>query len=47
MAGFGSAKLGRFVKQYADLRGVLLDATQRFAADVESGSFPAAEHTFD
>ena len=47
MAGFGNAKLGRFVKQYADLRGVLLDATQRFAADVESGSFPAAEHTFD
>ena len=47
MAGFGNAKLGRFVKQYADLRGVLLDATQRFAADVESGSFPATEHTFD
>ncbi len=47
MAGFGNAKLGRFVKQYADLRGVLLDATQRFAAEVEAGSFPAAEHTFD
>jgi len=47
MAGFGDAKVGRFVKQYADLRGVLLDATQRFAAEVESGSFPAAEHTFD
>jgi len=47
MAGFGNAKVGRFVKQYADLRGVLLDATQRFAAEVESGSFPAAEHTFD
>ena len=47
MAGFGNAKVGRFVKQYADLRGVLLDATQRFAAEVESGSFPTAEHTFD
>ncbi len=47
MAGFGNAKLGRFVKQYADLRGVLLDATQRFAAEVEAGSFPADEHTFE
>ncbi len=47
MAGFGNHRLGRFVKQYADLRGVLLDATRRFAADVEAGEFPAAEHTFD
>lgn len=47
MAGFGNNRLGRFVKQYADLRAVLLDATRRFAADVESGAFPTAEHTFD
>jgi 3-methyl-2-oxobutanoate hydroxymethyltransferase len=47
MAGFGNAKLGRFVKQYADLRGVLLDASRRFAAEVETGAFPGAEHTFD
>ncbi len=47
MAGMGSGRLARFVKQYADLRGVLLDAARAYAAEVESGAFPAAEHTFE
>ena len=46
MAGLRQGQLPRFVKQYADLRKVLNDAAQAFAEDVESGSFPGAEHTF-
>ena len=47
MAGFGNNKVGRFVKQYADLRGALLGAARSFASDVEAGAFPTAEHSFD
>jgi 3-methyl-2-oxobutanoate hydroxymethyltransferase len=46
MAGLRTGKLPRFVKQYADVAGALTDATQRFAEDVRSGQFPAAEHTY-
>ncbi|CAM3717213.1 3-methyl-2-oxobutanoate hydroxymethyltransferase [Pseudomonas reidholzensis] len=46
MAGLRSGPLPRFVKQYADLRKVLGDAAQAFAADVAEGTFPGPEHTF-
>jgi 3-methyl-2-oxobutanoate hydroxymethyltransferase len=46
MAGLRADKGPRFVKRYADLAGVLADATRRFAEDVRDGQFPAAEHTF-
>jgi len=46
MAGLRTGRMPRFVKQYADLHGVLLQAAKDFAADVEGGSFPAEEHTF-
>ncbi len=45
--GLNSGRLPRFVKKYADLRGVMLDAAREYAADVANGSFPAAEHSFD
>lgn len=44
--GLRTGKLPRFVKQYADLRSVLLDAARAFDAEVKDGSFPAPEHTF-
>ena len=44
--GLRTGRMPRFVKQYADLHGVLLGAAQEFAADVANGSFPGAEHTF-
>ena len=47
MAGLRTGKAPRFVKRYADLAGVLGDATRRFADEVRNGEFPAAEHTFD
>ena len=38
---------GPFVKQYADLHGVLLEAAQDYADDVRAGTFPATEHSFE
>jgi 3-methyl-2-oxobutanoate hydroxymethyltransferase len=46
MAGMRTGRLARFVKQYADLHGVLLDAARQFASEVSDGSFPSEEHTF-
>jgi len=47
MAGLRTGRAPRFVKKYADLAGVLGDATRRFADEVRQGEFPAAEHTFE
>jgi 3-methyl-2-oxobutanoate hydroxymethyltransferase len=47
MAGLNGGKAPRFVKRYADLRGVLLKAAQDYADDVRGGTFPAPEHSFD
>ena len=46
-AGMTEGRVPRFVRQYADLRGVLTDAVQRFRADVNSGSYPAPEHSYE
>ncbi|MEW2525972.1 3-methyl-2-oxobutanoate hydroxymethyltransferase [Streptomyces sp. NPDC047071] len=45
MLGLTGGKMPRFVKQYADLRGVMGDAAKAFAEDVVGGAFPAAEHS--
>jgi 3-methyl-2-oxobutanoate hydroxymethyltransferase len=44
--GLRTGKMARFVKQYADLHGVLLDAARAYAAEVKEGAFPGPEHTF-
>jgi 3-methyl-2-oxobutanoate hydroxymethyltransferase len=46
MAGFGSGHTPKFVKPYADLRGVLLDAATRYRDDVVPGSYPDADHSY-
>jgi 3-methyl-2-oxobutanoate hydroxymethyltransferase len=46
MAGLRTGKMPRFVKRYADLAGVLTEATEKFAEEVRGGQFPAPEHTF-
>ncbi|MFI6075516.1 3-methyl-2-oxobutanoate hydroxymethyltransferase [Actinoplanes sp. NPDC051343] len=46
MSGMRTGKAPRFVKRYADLAGILTDATRQFADEVRSGEFPATEHTF-
>jgi 3-methyl-2-oxobutanoate hydroxymethyltransferase len=38
--------MARFVKQYADVHGVLLDAARSYADEVRTGRFPGPEHTF-
>lgn len=47
MAGLRTGKAPRFVKRYADLAGVLAEATRQFADEVRHGEFPATEHTFE
>jgi 3-methyl-2-oxobutanoate hydroxymethyltransferase len=46
MAGLRTGQVPRFVKRYADLHGVLLEAAKSYAADVAAGTFPGDEHTF-
>jgi 3-methyl-2-oxobutanoate hydroxymethyltransferase len=46
MAGLRQGPMPRFVKRYAELAEALSAATAQYAAEVRSGQFPAAEHTF-
>ncbi|WP_148575216.1 3-methyl-2-oxobutanoate hydroxymethyltransferase [Nocardioides caldifontis] len=46
MLGLRTGRLPRFVKQYADLHGVMVEAARAYAADVAAGTFPGPEHTF-
>lgn len=46
MAGLRTGKLPRFVKQYADMHGLLERAAREFAEEVGAGTFPGPEHTF-
>jgi 3-methyl-2-oxobutanoate hydroxymethyltransferase len=46
-AGYGSGRVPKFVKQYADLRGVLTDAVTRFREDVATRSYPGPEHSYE
>jgi 3-methyl-2-oxobutanoate hydroxymethyltransferase len=47
MAGLrAEGKAAKFVKQYADVTQVLTDATHAFAAEVQAGIYPGAEHSY-
>jgi 3-methyl-2-oxobutanoate hydroxymethyltransferase len=46
MAGMNRGRTPRFVKRYADLGGVLLDAAKRFADEVRGGDYPDTEHSY-
>jgi 3-methyl-2-oxobutanoate hydroxymethyltransferase len=45
-AGFTQGRIPKFVKQYANLSKVLLEAAQAYREDVESGVYPAPEHEY-
>jgi 3-methyl-2-oxobutanoate hydroxymethyltransferase len=47
MAGLTPGRTAKFVKKYADMHGVLLDASKAWASDVVSGAYPAPEHTYE
>jgi 3-methyl-2-oxobutanoate hydroxymethyltransferase len=44
--GLRTGRMAKFVKQYADVHGVLLEAARQYAAEVADGTFPGPEHTF-
>ncbi len=46
MAGLTPGAPLTFVKQYADLRGILTEATRAFSDEVRQGRFPGPEHSF-
>jgi len=46
MAGLTPGPGPKFLKRYADVRGVLSTAAQAYADDVREGRYPAAEHGY-
>ena len=44
--GLRTGRMAKFVKQYADLHGTLLQAARDYSADVKGGTFPGPDHTF-
>ncbi len=46
MAGLTAGRLPRFVQQYADVRGSLLDAARRYTQDVAAGRYPDEAHSY-
>ena len=46
LVGLTDGPAPRFVKRYADARTVISDAVAQWGADVRSGAYPAAEHTY-
>jgi 3-methyl-2-oxobutanoate hydroxymethyltransferase len=46
MIGLTVDRVPKFVKQYADLRGVISGAAARYAAEVRSRAFPGSDHVF-
>jgi 3-methyl-2-oxobutanoate hydroxymethyltransferase len=47
LLGIGGGTYPKFVKPYANLRKVITEAVAAYKEDVESGSFPDAEHSYD
>ena len=47
MMGLRTGKAPRFVRRYADLHSVMLNATRAYADDVRGGVFPGPEHSFE
>lgn len=46
MLGFFDAFTPKFVKKYADLNNVILNALNEYVHDVETSSFPGSEHCY-
>jgi 3-methyl-2-oxobutanoate hydroxymethyltransferase len=46
MLGYYEGNAPRFVKRYADVGEVIVDALERYAEDVRSGAFPEEQHTY-
>lgn len=46
-AGLTKGRIPKFVKQYANLRASLTDATRQYRAEVEGGVYPGPEHCYE
>ena len=46
MVGLTVDRVPKFVKEYADLRGVIANAAERYASEVRSRTFPGPTHVF-
>ena len=46
LVGLTSGRLPRFVKAYANTRGVVADAAKAFQAEVAAGDYPGPEHVY-
>jgi len=47
MAGFGGGFTPRFVRQFGDVRGAMVDTARAFGDAVADGTFPAAEQSYE
>jgi 3-methyl-2-oxobutanoate hydroxymethyltransferase len=45
-AGFTTGRIPKFVRQYADLKGILGNAAKQYKTDVEAGTYPGPEHSY-
>src|SRR5450755_1777436 len=46
MAGLTTGRVPRFVRRYADLDEILLDAARRYTVDVTAGHYPDQAHSY-
>jgi 3-methyl-2-oxobutanoate hydroxymethyltransferase len=46
-AGLSTGRIPKFVRQYADLSGVLTEAVTAYRNDIASGEYPAPEHEYE
>ena len=46
LLGLSAGTPAKFVRQYADLRTTVLDASRAWAADVVSGAYPDEQHSY-
>lgn len=46
-AGFTTGRIPKFVKQYANLAGVITDAVNTYRTEVADGTYPAPEHNYE
>jgi 3-methyl-2-oxobutanoate hydroxymethyltransferase len=46
-AGLSTGRTPKFVKKYADLASILGSAARQFKAEVESGTYPGPEHSYE
>ncbi len=46
LVGLDDNKVPKFVRRYADMRGLGLDAVGRFVSDVRAGTYPSSEETY-